>query len=254
MVVVAGWYRQAAREIQELNFRIRAHDADRIRELQRISPSIAPGMIKISTHGVIPEYKGFFSPNESRYTRYPFVLEDTEKTAMKLRKDVRACVMIVCEMDVAEGRNHVVSHASSAVHTKMHGRTLSIDYRIVSDLRQINLGNGKNEFYPVEVAKLTDITDRISKLQRQFPTLPALMTKRDIADASRRILLRPDLIRIFAADIPGDSAGGNADLFMGHIAIPFGWVASPSKFKLHTDAIAAVRSYFRPGQSLLSGQ
>ena len=62
MVVHAGGYRQAAREVQELNFRKRSHVTERIRSLQNISPAIAPELIKISTQGVIPEYKGFLPP------------------------------------------------------------------------------------------------------------------------------------------------------------------------------------------------
>ena len=59
MVAAAGGYRQAARGLQELNFRKRAYVTDRIKELQILSPAIAPELIKISTHCAIPEYKGF---------------------------------------------------------------------------------------------------------------------------------------------------------------------------------------------------
>ena len=132
----------------------------------------------------------------------------------------------------------------------MPGRTLSIDYRIVKDLRQINLGSDKEDFYPVEVVRLADLADRILKLQRQFPTTPVLMTRRDIESAFRRILIRPDLIHIFTTDMPGRMLGRSSDVFMGHLAMPFGWIASPAYFKLHTDAITAAHNYFRPSQVL----
>lgn len=175
------------------------------------------------------------------------MLDDTEKIVRKLRKDVKAGIIIVCEIDVEEDRWQVISHSSSAVRKKMPGRTLSMGYRLVSDSRQINLGNGKHEFYPVVVAKMTDIAARILKLQKQYPTLPVLMAKRDIANALRRILLRPDLIHIFTTDILGDRLGRRSDLFMGHLAMPFGWVVSPAYFKLHTDAITAVRNFSKHG-------
>lgn len=35
--------------------------------------------------------------------------------------------------------------------------------------------------------------------------------------------------------------------------MPFGWVASPAYFKLHTDALSALRRYYRPPQELMSG-
>ena len=72
--------------------------------------------------------------------------------------------------------------------------------------------------------------------------------------AFRRILLRPDLIHIVTTDIPGDRLGRTTDIFTGHLAMPFGWVASPAFFEIHTDAITAIHSYVRPRQSLLSGE
>ena len=138
-VVHAGSYRQAAREVQELNFRKRTHVADRIRSLHHVLPSIAPELIKISTRGVIPGYKGFLPPGERRIARYPYILEDADKIVRKLWKDVRAGIMVVCEIEVAQDSGQVVSHSSSIARKKMPDRTLIIDYRIVSDLRHVNL-------------------------------------------------------------------------------------------------------------------
>ena len=151
------------------------------------------------------------------------------------------------------GHFRVISHSSSVVRKKMPDRTLSVDYRIISDLRQINMGNRKEDFYPVELVKLSDLVSRILKLNRQFPTMPVLMANRDISSAFRGILLRPDLINIFTTDIPGEALGRKFNVFFGHLAMPFGWGASPAYFKLHTDAITAMRNYYRPQQSLLSG-
>ena len=66
-------------------------------------------------------------------------------------------------------------------------------------------------------------------------------------------LLRPDFINISTTDIPGGEVGRTSDLFLGHLAIPLGWVAIPAYFKLRTDAITALRYHFRPRQRFLSG-
>ena len=58
MALVAGGYRLAARELQELNFRKRSHVADRIEATQHVFPAIASQLIDISRRGVIPEYRG----------------------------------------------------------------------------------------------------------------------------------------------------------------------------------------------------
>ena len=252
MAMVAVGYRLAARELQELNFRKRSHVTARIEDMQHVFPAIAPQLIDISRRGMIPGYRGA-APPEKRVTRYPYVPDDAEKIAKKLWKDIRMGIVVVCDTELAEDSGLVISHASSAVRKKNPDRTLSVDYRILSDLRQINLGNHKEDFYPVEVVRLSEIISRILKLTRQFPTLPVLMTKRDIASASRRILLRPVLVQIFTTDIPGSAFARNSDVFFGHLAMPFGWVASPAYFKLHTDAISAMHHYYRPDRCLLSG-
>ena len=213
MVVTAGGYRHAARELQEINLRSRKHLVGRIEEMEHVFPAIAPQLLDIARLGVIPEYRGLL-PTENRVTHYPYVSADTEKIAKKLRKDVRAGIMAICESEIAEDGCQVISHSSSVVHKKLPGRTLSVDYRVISDLRQINLGNRKEDFYPVEVTKLSETVTRILKLKRQYPTIPVLMTKRDIASAFRRILLHPDMIHIFTNDIPGCALDRNADLFL----------------------------------------
>ena len=144
-------------------------------------------------------------------------------------------------------------YSSSAVRKKIPDRTLIVDYRIISDLRHINLGGRKEDCYPVEVVGLSDMASRILKLTRLFPTTHFLMAKRDISSAFRRILLRPDSIHIFTADIPGSASGRTTDVFFGHLPMPFGWVASPAYFKLINDAISALHNYYRPQQSLMSG-
>ena len=212
MVISSGGYRQAARELQEINLSMRQNLITRIEGAQHIFPAIAPQILEIARLGAIPEYRGLM-PGGQRAMHYPYVSADTEKIAKKLWNDIRAGIMVICESDVASGGDQVVSHSSSVAHKKMPDRALSVDYRIISDLRQINLGHHKEDFYPVEVVKLADMAKRILKLKRQYPSMLILMTKRDVASAFRRILLHPDLIHIFTTDIPGAALDRKADLF-----------------------------------------
>ena len=253
MVIISGGYRKAARELQEIYLRGRIYRIDQIENDKHVFPSIAhPHLLDIARLGVIPEYKGIL-PGGKRTAHYPYVSSDTEKIVKKLRKYINAGIMAVCESGVAGDRGQVISHSSSVAHKKLPDRTLSVDYRIIPDIRQINLGNPREDLYPVEVVRLPEIVSRILKLKRQYPTMSVIMANRDIASAFRRILLRPDLIRIFTTDIPGSELGRKADLFLGHLAMPFGWVASPAYFKLHTEAITALHRHYRPQQSLMSG-
>ena len=51
MVVVAGGYRQAARELQEINLRRRSHAIDRIESTQHLFSPIAPHLVDIARRG-----------------------------------------------------------------------------------------------------------------------------------------------------------------------------------------------------------
>ena len=82
-------------------------------------------------------------------------------------------VAIVCEVEVAQDAGQAISHSSAFVYTEMPDRTLSVDYRAVSELRQVNDGNGKSEFYPVKVVNLSDVDGGVLKLERQFLTPPS---------------------------------------------------------------------------------
>ena len=209
---VAGRYRHAAMGVQELNFRPRIHVAERIEAMRRVFPSIAPEIIDISRRWVIPEYRRGAHP-ENRITQYPYVMANTEKIAKELWKDVRAGIISICDVEVEEDRGQVISHASFAVRKKIPDRTISADYRTISDLRQIDMGSYKEDCYPLEVVQPIDLAARIVRLARQLPTNPVLMPKRDISSAFRRTLLRPDLVKTSTADIPGEVPDRRSDVF-----------------------------------------
>ena len=78
MAMCAVGYRLSARELRELNFRQQSYVAGQLEKHQFISPAIAPELIDIFSHGVVPVYKGELPPND-RIARYHYVSGDTEK-------------------------------------------------------------------------------------------------------------------------------------------------------------------------------
>ena len=114
---------------------------------------------------------------------------------------------------MASDCEEAATHPSSVVRKKLPGRKLSFDYRIVPDLRQAYLVCDKEDLYPVGVINIVGIAERILKLQRGFPTFPLLVATRGIDGAVRRVMVRPDLIKIPTTDIPGDPLGRVGGLF-----------------------------------------
>ena len=50
-----------------------------------------------------------------------------------------------------------------------------------------------------------------------------------------------------------EGGGWGRDLFTCHLAMPLGWVESPAYFKIHTDALSAMRNRVRHGEDIMSG-
>ena len=229
LVVTSGLYLQAERELHGMNSRRMFHVVGRIHHHQHLFPEIAPQLIEISSSDCLPGYKCPYPP-DIRISRYPYVQDAAEKSFGKIRNGAWAGCIVVCATGISKHIGRAISHSSSVVRKKMSDMTSGVDYRIVADLRQINLGNGEEEFYPADVVKLSDIIARAIKLQRQFPIIPVLMGRRDISSDFRRIWHLPDLIHIFTNDIPGDAFGRTSDLFFRTFSDAFCLVSQPCVF------------------------
>ena len=117
----------------------------RIKVYSRVYPAIGDQLVEIARVGLLPEYS---EPAHSgcRPRNYPYAIQDTEKIVYKLRKDVRAGIMAARERYSVVDFGQAISHPSAVVREKFPGRTPCADYRIVSDLRQINIGRDKEVF------------------------------------------------------------------------------------------------------------
>lgn len=84
------------------------------------------------------------------------------------------------------------------------------------------------------------IDDHIISLNRAYPHIPTMCTKRDINFAFRQTRLRPDSCALFATEFCGLYMGLDFDLAICYLAWPFGWPGAPGVF----DSIAEITTRY----------
>ena len=101
-------------------------------------------------------------------------------------------------------------------------RTISVDTRLISDLRAADLGFQKQDSPHVWVPPIIDIVAEIQRRRRRFPKMTVLMCKRDIEGAFNRIFIHPDPWRLMMAELDGRLLGLDENAMISHIGLPFG--------------------------------
>ena len=209
---------------------------------RHLFPAISRQVCEIYTVGVFPEYTGpgMALPRESgspydRSKSFPIV-----KKFRKLIRDGEMMVASDAADNVAQTRR---PRPTSSAQKKMPDRPLSVDFRVISDLRIVNLG--------------FDAAQRIAKLKDVPTSLPARVCKRDIGDAFRRVFIRPDLRKLLRRDLDASDVGVSTTEYetvhFPFLALPFGWVGSPIYYALMNESIIAIHADFRPSQPMWSG-
>ena len=122
--------------------------------------------------------------------------------------------------------------------------TVSLDRRIIAEMRRINLGFPESQYYPARVPSLESLARLLVTMTVALPGLTLEMTKRDIASAFRLLRLRPSLLLLMCTELPGMHFGCERDFVFFYLAMPFGWNGEPVNFALFGDAISAIHSHF----------
>ena len=256
LLKACGSLEDAARQVQEHNFRIMDPIRQRIEHYRYLYPAIASQVIEIATAGVIPEYTGPENPLP-RESGLPYDRSKSLPIMKKFWKLIREGKMIVSSNAVAEEDARRQPCPTSAVQKKLPDRSLSVDFRVISDLRRVNLGFDVEQFFPVVTPNIVQVAQGILKLKAVFPSPPVHICKRDIDSAFHRVFIHPDLCKLLRHEFTAMDLGlTNATyetINCSFLVLPFGWIGSPFYFALMTEAIMAIHANFRPSQPRWSG-
>ena len=151
--------------------------------------------------------------------------------------DIRHRKVVICDTTaLAYGERSGYTPTTTAPK-RPHGRTFSEKSRTVSDLRGVNVGIDRTEFRPIWLPDMNDTAERVMENRMQFPGAPAKICKRDISNAFKRALLRPDYSAIFCHQFDAESSQAGEDIALAWMALPFGFSAAPAIFALCAEVI-----------------
>ena len=160
-------------------------------------------------------------------------------------KDIVNRRMFLCTTQTIKLDEQIEATPTTTVEKKNPDRSISTDKRIIADLRRVNLRFDTQQYYPVKVPTIQDITRWVLFLNQMYPGLKLKMTKRDVASAFRLLRLHPALAFVVIAEFPADHLLMNDDLVCVYLAMPFGWNGDPAHFARFGDA--ATRAHRRCG-------
>ena len=125
-------------------------------------------------------------------------------------------------------------------------RSFSSDCRAISDLRRINLWMNKSDTFPVFAPSISQICERVISLKTRYPGISVRIAKRDISGAFKRVPLHPDCSRVFVRSFDSVDLGTRFKCCIGFLALPYGFLASPSYFAMTTAPIQCIHQSFKP--------
>ena len=91
--------------------------------------------------------------------------------------------------------------STSAVYRRLHGRSLPADFRVIADLRKLNLGFEVDQFYHAVTHMVVQIAQRIMKLKSAYPPSPVMIWKRDADATFHKAPTLPDLRKLLRREM-----------------------------------------------------
>ena len=109
--------------------------------------------------------------------------------------------MVHCD-DVKPDSPLIPTHETTAF-VKSHGRTISADVGVISDLRLTNLFCAKEDYPDAHLTNMVEIAERDVSSERTWPQTEAVGCKRDIGAAFKRVRTHPDMCIILRTEFQG---------------------------------------------------
>ena len=173
----SGDLRLAARRVQEIMMRQMEPQVRSTIALLANQQRVRDQIVQIHTTGALPHLSGE-PPDEPRTRGLPYDPTKTVDMAKKIWKDVREGRVLVATSHVAGGVDPVISTPTAMVQKRLRDRTLSDDYRIISDPRFTSLNCVKTDFFEVKLVDIRRAAEKALATKLRWPRVTVLCNKR----------------------------------------------------------------------------
>ena len=251
-----GDVRLAARKIQEIEMRKCVGQSESAKSLLRNHPALRDDVIQLHTIGAMPHFRGG-EPDYPRPSGLPYDESKSLEMVEKIWKDAKEGRALVISPHVSGSDAPLIATPATTAQKRLPDRTLSTDFRIISDLRYTNLFCDKSDYPEVRVTDMEKIAERLVALEMRWPGLRTLCNKRDIDSAFKRIRVHPDASEILRTEFRAELFGiddPDATLIFLYLVLPFGWRASPGYFSRLGEGISTSHREYQSGHPERDGK
>ena len=247
MLALKGLY-PALCALQEIALRQMAPQLSFVSQYKHLIPNQFHWIFHSLTVGVVATYTGGV-PVYPRTRGLPYQSSNEQHCLAigeKFWKDIVTGRMFVCTTGSMGLHAPLEATPTTMVDKKNPDRTISLDKRMIADLRRVNLSFPGDQYYKATVPTVSEIARDVLRLQALNPNTPIALAKRDIAAAFRLLRLHHALSLVMATELPGRFFGieGGSDLVLIYLAMPFGWNGSPAHFAAFGDALTVIHHNF----------
>ena len=162
---------------------------------------------------------------------------------------MRAEIHSVSPTATAKEDAPIESTPTTTVGKENPDRTVSRDRSVIADLRRSDIYRPTEKYYNARAPTNAEIIRTIAQVRTQFPTLPVILTSRDISSAFRLLKVHHALSLVAVTELPCRFFGAKHDVVLFYRPIPVGRNGSPAFFASFGDAIARIQGAGGTGRS-----
>ena len=244
LILALNSYTDDARHIQEIQLRKKAATWIYIESHRHLYPSVAHHVDDIFRLGVVPPFTEV--PASSSANGLPRKSSESLAIVENSWKYIRIfTAFVVAKVEIPK-HERIEFSPTHTVWKRNADRRISAECKVTPDLRCNNLWIKKADTFPACVTGIDRICERIASLETRYRGFSVQLAKRDIDNAFGSVPLHPDCSRAFVHCFDATDVGSRFSVSIGFLALPFGFLASPSYFALATSPIQAIHQRHKP--------
>ena len=172
-----------------------------VMQIHGVDPDVVPRLPHRRTRGAIPVFRGP-APTGPRVREFPY----REDASLEITgggchwEDVRTGGILLLSTATMSAQIHVLCTHSMITSEKLTDATLSIDKRLISDVRLARGRCDRRDYPSANTPSLGEITTYVWKLKKWYPAAPIKLTTRDVDSAFNRMATNPNACVVLATE------------------------------------------------------
>ena len=171
----------------------------------------------------------------------------------KLWGDVREGRVLVVHEDEIPGNSPLFPTPTTIVATKLLDQTMSLDVRIISDLRLSHMFCDQADYPVIHPSDISDLAIRSITIKGTWPNVKVICCKRGINASANRVRTHHDMCALLRAEFSGRFFDMAGNFYFLYLTLPFGRRGSHACFPSVGRVISSAHKNVTPPNKLWGG-